>query len=129
MSQDELLEGEDEPISTEVRWDSGVCVVDVNGEVDLATIPILKVALDEAANSQEAALVNLSGVTYMDSSGFATLLEAARSLKQRGATLHLIGPNKNIARLMEITRLNTVFHIHLDEDTARTAVGLSALSA
>ena len=70
-------------------------------------------------------IVDLSAVTYMDSSGFGTLLTATKKLRPGGGTLYLVGSSSNIERMLVITRLNTIFSIHRTESEAREAIALS----
>ena len=59
-------------------------VVAADGEVDLATSPRLRAALLEAIEEQDRVLVDLRAVTFMDSTGIATLLAAAEAARRRG---------------------------------------------
>jgi anti-sigma B factor antagonist len=102
------------PESTfEVRWetDQAIGIVEAVGEVDLATIPAFKAALIEAAEADEGLIIDLSRVIYMDSSGFGTLLEVNRALRPLGLPMFLVGANANISRMLEITRLNSLFSL------------------
>ena len=60
----------------------------------------------------------MNDVTYMDSSGFGTLLSATKRLRPRGGSIHLVGCNDVIARMLHITRLNTIFGLHASEEEA-----------
>ncbi len=116
------MEHEDAGATTfTVRWEQGrtVGIVDACGEVDLAAVADFKTALVEAAGADDALIIDLSGVTYMDSSGFSTLLEVNRFLRPMGLSLYLAGANANIQRMLEITRLDTIFDV---EDTVETAM-------
>ena len=55
--------------------------------------------------------VDLSGVTYMDTSGLATLMEAMRIARQQGTRLVLAGIQDQPRYLLEITDLDHVFEI------------------
>lgn len=124
---DEELAAEDR-LTTVVRAPEegdSVVVVEAQGEVDLSTTHLLRSALDEAvAASSEVdvhLIVEMSGVTYMDSSGFGTLLGISKMLRPLDGSVHLVGVNPGILRMLEITRLNTVFGIHATEAEARAA--------
>ena len=125
----EALEAAPEPqIIRQTRTDSVAAVVEVQGEVDLATTPQLASALYEAADMGLQVIVDLSAVTYMDSSGFGTLLGATKKLRPGGETLYLVGCSANIERMLVITRLNTIFSIHRTEAEARTAIAAAEAS-
>ncbi len=97
----------------EVRWENGksVSIVAAIGEVDLATVADFKAVLIEAAGADEAMIIDLSRTTYMDSSGFSTLLEVNRVLRPMGLPMYLVGANANLSRMVEITRLDTIFSV------------------
>lgn len=104
-----------------------IAVVEAWGEIDLSGIPQFNAVLDEALEAEVAVIVDLGRVTYMDSSGFNALLETSRTGKSLGVIVFLANCNSNIARLLEVTRLNRLFEIAPDVETARaTAVALIA---
>ena len=61
--------------------------------------------------------VDLSGVTYMDTSGLATLMEAMRIARRQGTRLVLGGVQDQPRYLLEITDLDHVFEIERATDT------------
>jgi anti-sigma B factor antagonist len=82
----------------------------VRGEVDVATAPRLAEALREAASASSGDVtVDVSGVTFMDSTGLSALVEARRGLGDR--RLVLSGASPMLLRLLEITGLADVFVI------------------
>ncbi len=122
----EEVEPAPEPlIIRQIRTTDNVTVVEAQGEIDLATTSQLAAALHEAAGIGPHVIVDLSAVTYMDSSGFGTLLSATKKLRPGGGTLYLAGGNSNIERMLVITRLNTIFSIHRTEAEARAAIAAS----
>lgn len=116
-------EQEEQRLHTTLRQTpDGVPVLDLRGEVDLSTAPILKEALTHATENSRHLIINMADVTYMDSSGFGTLLAVTRALRPLGGSVHLVGCNSGIDRMLQITRLNTLFGIHGSEDEARLAI-------
>lgn len=114
----------------QVRWESGrdIAVVEGWGEIDLAAVPAFTSALETAIEADIAVIVDMSRVSYMDSSGFGALLETSRAAKPLGLTVYLAACNPNVGRMLEITRLNTMFEIAPDVDDARQKAGaLTAL--
>ncbi|MBP6822788.1 MAG: STAS domain-containing protein [Acidobacteria bacterium] len=63
-------------------------------------------------------VLNLSGVSYVDSSGIGELVSSLTTTKSSGGKLKLLNPPKKIKDLLMITKLLTVFEIHEDEGTA-----------
>ena len=81
--------------------------VSCRGELDLATGPILRKRVDEllSANGEHRSLVliDLTELTFCDSTGIRTLLELADQCGRVGATLRITNVPRNIGRVFEIT--------------------------
>lgn len=82
---------------------SGLARVKVSGEVDIAVAPALATALSTAAHDAEQVIVDLSGVTFIDSTGLHVILTAQDELRQSGGRLVLIRGPSQVQRLFEIT--------------------------
>jgi anti-sigma B factor antagonist len=89
----------------------GYPVVSANGEIDLATAPGLREALVFAAGYSDRIIVDLTGVTFLDSSGVRVLLEAQARSSRRGGSLSLVGPVPAVQRVLTITGLDQRFPI------------------
>ncbi len=97
-------------LETAFRDIDGNRVLDVVGEIDVYTAPKFREAINKILEAgQNHLLINMAGVTYMDSSGFGALLSATKRLKPKGGTVNLVKCNSAIDRILRITRLNTVF--------------------
>jgi anti-sigma B factor antagonist len=95
----------------------GTTVVAVTGEVDIATTPQLRSALQDAA---EPLVVDLSGVTFMDSTGLATMLTTASAHPSGFAIACPEGP----ARLLfAVTATEEELPLYASRDEALRAVG------
>lgn len=109
-------------IETSLRHRDDMPVLDVVGEIDIYTTPQFKEAVSAAIDEGKPGIViNMSQVTYMDSSGFGTLLSATKRLRPINGALYLSGCNDAINRMLQITRLNTIFGIYATEDEALAA--------
>ena len=94
-------------------------ILDIAGEVDLYGSPQVRKNIEEALSSKPLRLIiNLSKVSYMDSSGLATLIEAFQITKTQGIHFALFGVGTHLKSLFEITRLDTIFRIYLGESEA-----------
>jgi anti-sigma B factor antagonist len=93
----------------------GTHVVHVSGELDLATAPRLEEAL--AAATGEQLVIDLSGCTFLDSAGIRTLVAAARD-RAGASPLRIVSADPGIVRLLEITGVDTLVHIHPSIDSA-----------
>jgi len=90
-------------------------IIRVEGDVDLYSSPELRTAVLKAL--PKAALgvgVHLGGVTYMDSSGVATLVEGLRSAKAHGKNFWLVAPSSSVMKVLELARLDSVFAVRSD---------------
>jgi anti-sigma B factor antagonist len=101
--------GLDSPRYQQLPLEGRTHVVAVDGELDLAAAPGLAAALDEAIESGKTRLVlDLTGVSFVDSTAMHVVVAAARELRQRLGKLALVGPDPNVRRLVELTRLDLV---------------------
>jgi anti-anti-sigma factor len=88
-------------------------VLALRGELDLATVGRLRDVLAPLAEDPtvELVVVDLVEVTFIDSTGLMTLLNALRRLVRRGARLVLACSNPTVLRLFEATRTDATFEI------------------
>lgn len=109
-------------IETSLRQEQDIPVLDVTGEIDIYTTPQFKEAVSAAIDQNKPTIViNMAKVTYMDSSGFGTLLSATKRLRPLDGALYLSGCNEAIQRMLQITRLNTIFGVYATEAEALAA--------
>jgi anti-sigma B factor antagonist len=88
---------------------SGRLLLAVDGELDLANAPLLREALDRELAAGQRVLLDLSGVTFIDSTGLAAIVNAARG---PGAQLELSADMRSQARrLMELTGVLSLFPV------------------
>jgi anti-anti-sigma factor len=108
------------PGDFDVRAEStpaGDVVVRITGELDLATSPRLGEAL--AARAPGARLViDLSGCTFLDSSGVRVLSTTATAAAEHGGRLELVVVDPAIARVLAITGVDTMIDVHTSLETA-----------
>ncbi len=99
-----------------VREVNGSCIVDLGGEIDLYRSPIVRKRFEELLHKNpRKLLINLKQVSYMDSSGLATLIEAFQIAKKKNVFFGLFAVSTGLQGLFEITRLEKVFQIYKDE--------------
>jgi anti-anti-sigma factor len=82
---------------TAVRGGNGSLRIVVRGELDLASSERLEAALVEA--SERSILVDLRGLTFMDSTGVRTLLQATADAGREGRELRFLVPVDGDARV------------------------------
>jgi anti-sigma B factor antagonist len=93
--------------------------VPLEGEIDLHVSPRIAAALNAALKEKPRNLVvDLNKVSYIDSSGLAVLIEAMQSVEKYGGKFALAGLQENVKPIFEIARLDQVFRIFPDVDSA-----------
>lgn len=93
-------------IATRKTDDARVCVVDVRGEIDVSTAPDLESVLSAEVNRGCVNLVlDLSRVSYADSSALGLIVAMNRLLEPRGGRLVLAGATRNVTRVLELSGL------------------------
>jgi len=103
----------------EVRENKSATVVVLAGEIDLHQTPDVHQTLVTICDKKPPRVViNLDQVTYMDSSGVGTLVEAYRRINAYQGTLNLCCMNDQVHSIFEITRLDQFFKIYETEQEA-----------
>lgn len=106
----------------------GFCVVDVDGEIDLAVARLLTAELEKAvAECSPRVLIDLTNLTFIDSTGLASLVAAHRCATAAGGGVRLVGPNARIAKVLAITQLDHVLPVHDTVETACAAADPASL--
>ena len=91
----------------------GHAVLVIRGEIDLSTAPAFGAAMQQALLDAPMVVLDLGGVTFMDSSGLNVLVSAARPGSRSDAVLIRNAP-VTIRRLLSITGLDEVIRIEGD---------------
>ena len=98
------------PLSVDVDESAERMLIGVSGELDLATAPTLRAAMEKAAKTNVPVVrVDLADLSFLDSSGISVLVEARSALDQRGCPLVLHRVNDRIARVLEVAGLKGFF--------------------
>ena len=102
------------------RQAGDVTILDMTGKV---TIGEGSVALRSAVRrlmeeGKKKILLNLSGVSYVDSSGIGELVSSFTTINREGGQLKLLNLTQKIQDLLAITKLLTVFDVYEDESSA-----------
>lgn len=95
-----------------------VCVA-LRGAIDLHHAPdVHKTLVGTCENKPRRLVINLTDVTYMDSSGIGTLVEVFRRVNAYKGQLVLCGMNDRVHSVFEITKLDKFFKIFPTESEA-----------
>lgn len=97
-----------------------VTVIDAAGRITLGegASAFRDIIRDLAAKGDKKLLLNLSEVSYIDSSGIGELVSGFTTVTNHGGSLKLVGLSKRVKDLLQITKLYTVFEAHEDEAEA-----------
>jgi anti-sigma B factor antagonist len=94
-------------------------VLPLKGEIDLHVSPSVTASLNTMIEKKpERFVVDLSGVTYIDSAGLAALIQAMQKVEGYGGKFLLAGLQETVRSIFEISRLDQVFQIFPDADAA-----------
>jgi len=82
-------------------------VVRLDGELDLAGVPLLEREVENAALDEVATLVlDLRGLEFLDSTGLRAILALDERSAERGQTFALVRGSQQVQRLMNMTRVD-----------------------
>jgi anti-sigma B factor antagonist len=99
-------------LAVDVHADSdGEVLITADGEIDLHTEPLLREALFTALahDSAHTVLVDMAGVTFLDSTGINALVHAHRAATGSNRTVRLCNPQPLVTRVLRITGLEQMF--------------------
>jgi anti-sigma B factor antagonist len=99
----------------------GCTVVTAAGEIDICTSPRLREAMTAAVETDRLILVDLSAVTFLDSTGIGVLLGIQKKIATSHQSIHLVGPNRLVAKVLRITRIDETIPVHANLDAAFSA--------
>lgn len=88
-----------------------------SGDIDVAGGPVLEEVLLEQEQQLDvhgSIVIDLTDVTFIDSSGLRSLLSASRRAGERSGAVVLRSPSTSVRRLLEITGTTTQFRIEGD---------------
>ena len=103
----------------DVSEQAGWSVLEVGGEIDVATAPRLREQLIALVNDQHYRIVvNLDAVDFIDSTGLGVLIGALKRVRTHDGDLALVCTEPRILKVFEITGLLTVFAVHESVDAA-----------
>jgi anti-sigma B factor antagonist len=108
---------------TQEDVDERTHVIALRGELDVSTVPALAEPLRQAiAIGKTAVVIDLSELTFLDSTGLMVLLNGLRRIIRQGGRLVIACANPTVLRLFEITGTETTFAIVGSREAALTNV-------
>jgi anti-anti-sigma factor len=102
MTGDDLVDG----IAVRTEQVGRSTIMTLEGELDLVSAPRLRNAITSLRGEAiDELIVDLSGLTYIDSVGIGLLVASRRRLDAEGRTFSVRNPAPQVRRLLEITGL------------------------
>lgn len=98
-------------------------IVLLSGDVDMHSSPNARQVILSALEKAAPLLVDLSAVTYIDSSGIASLVEGYQLAKKKGQKFALLGVGAAVMNVLKLARLDRVFVIHNSLEECRAGGG------
>ena len=90
-------------LSMTVRRERGVVIAEVTGDIDISTVSGLRERLLELADSGEPLIVDLNGVSFIDSTGLGVLIAVARRADAHGGSVHAVCSRPQTRKLLWLT--------------------------
>jgi anti-anti-sigma factor len=96
-----------------------VLICKTDGEININTSPELRKFFEAiVSNNNKKVLMDFSAVTYVDSSGLATLIEMLQRLKKVGGRLRICNMDQKVKSVFEVTKLYKFFEIFDTQESA-----------
>ena len=98
-------------MNCEILDQGDAAVVVLSGDVDLESSPRVRSALLDGVSMKDTVVVDMASVSYIDSSGVASLVEAFQAARKGGTRFALARVSDAAMRVLELARLDRVFTI------------------
>jgi anti-sigma B factor antagonist len=109
------------------RTVNDVAVVDCNGRIVFGEeSALLRDTLKQLIQEKNQIVLNLSGISYIDSGGLGTLVALYTTAQNAGGSLKLANLTQRVGDLLQVTKLLTVFEVYDSEDKALASFGKGA---
>jgi anti-sigma B factor antagonist len=105
---------------------NNICYFTLVGEIDSLSAGLIKDKIQSQIEAQcYNFIVDLTQVKFMDSAGLGVLVSGLKVCNKNGGDLVLVGLTENVRELFRITRLDTVFKLFPDRESAAEAFNVS----
>lgn len=97
----------------------GRAVLRVEGRLNLVTAPELRAAVQQAVEEDTArVVVDLAGVTFIDSSGLGMVIAGLKHARQAGGELRIAAAGEQVRMVLELTKLHRILRPYESVDEA-----------
>ena len=109
--------------SVRAAYDSGACVLDVRGELEISTVDSLQPAIEAALSATGPVVVDLCAVSFLDSQGLYALLVFRERLREQDRDLAIAcWPDGAVALLFRVSGTDRLFVLRPSREAAIAAV-------
>ncbi|MET8869709.1 STAS domain-containing protein [Nonomuraea sp. NPDC004580] len=115
------------PLTVHRRPSTFGVLIAVAGELDATNANHLESFVGRERMPGRPLILDLDGMTFMDSTGLHVLLRVHADVRQEGGTLHLAAVQNLPARILQITRVWDILNIHADVHEAAMALATGQL--
>jgi anti-sigma B factor antagonist len=99
-----------------LKSETGYDLLQLSGEVDLHFSPKLRERILASLKAGRPLLIDLAGVSYIDSSGIASLVEGFQTAKTSKLAYGLLNISKTAMQVLTLTRLDKIFTLYTSAD-------------
>ena len=100
-------------VSIEPHSDGDALIIHLQGELDHHSADKLRKDIDGELNNQDikCCVIDMTGVSFMDSSGLGVLLGRYKLISSRGGTMSIRNPNKTIDRILKMSGIYSIVEV------------------
>jgi anti-sigma B factor antagonist len=98
-------------LSHQIHEQEGFTIVALSGEVDLSNSPEVRTQLLDILAQKKNVLIDLADVSYIDSSGIASLVEGYQKARDNGLRFGLVNVSEVARNVLQLAHLDKVFPI------------------
>lgn len=103
--------------------EDGAVVLIPAGDFDIANVQILRSSVLEALEISANVVLDLSGITFLDSIGLGAIVGGARRAREADGWLRLVNPQPAVRRALHVTQLDQVIGLYDTVEDALTHEG------
>jgi anti-sigma B factor antagonist len=122
LDEDAVAAGGCVPAAFRLEDVRGLPVVVATGEIDICSAQALRETLLTAQAASERVILDLRGVSFLDSTGIGVMVAASRAATTR-RSLGLVGPVPMVRKVLDLTGVSELFTIHESVDEAVAGAG------
>src|SRR3954470_16910931 len=101
------------------RVEKGVTVIDCNGRIVCGEeSALLRDTVKQLVGENSNIILNLGGISYIDSGGLGTLVALYTTAHNAGGAVKLVNLTQRVGDLLQVTKLLTVFEVYENEEKA-----------